>query len=108
MRKNSNGFAHVAILIVVLVVAIVGVAAWRVLGAKDKENDTVDSGVTEQSMESSVSWSMDGTEWKASGTPPDCADPLSIPSPADISKATAILYPDNTAVVTTTAWRHEV
>lgn len=93
MRKNNHGFAHVAILIVVLAVAVVGVAAWRVFSAKDKENNTVDSGVTEQSTESSASWSMDGSEWKASGTPPDCADPLSIPSPADISKATAILYP---------------
>lgn len=93
MRKNSYGFAHIAILIIVVVIGVAGVAAWRVFGSRDKVKNTVDSGVVEQSAENSVSWSMDGSEWRASGTPPDCVDPLSIPSPADMSKATAILYP---------------
>ena len=81
------------ILLVVLVLAVAGVAAWKVFGSKKTEGSTVDPGTTEQSSESTVSWSMDGSEWKATGTPSACDDPLSIPSPADISLATAVLYP---------------
>ena len=64
MRKNINGFAHVVILLVVLVLAVAGVAAWKVFGSKKTEGSTVDPGTTEQSSESTVSWSMDGSEWK--------------------------------------------
>lgn len=93
MRKNTQGFAHILIFVVVLVVAVAGVAAWKVFGSKKTESNSVDPGTTEQSSESTVSWSMDGSEWKADGTPPDCDNPISIPSPVDMSKATAILYP---------------
>lgn len=92
MRNDNRGFAHVLILVIVLVAAVTGVAAWRVFGS-EKTAETVDSGVTEESSESSVSWSMNGSEWKASGTPPNCAEPLTLTSPVDIDKATAILYP---------------
>lgn len=94
MKKLDQKGSHlVAIILGVVVLGVVGFAGWQVFGAEGKEKNTVDSGVTTQNTDSSVSWSMDGSEWKASGTPPKCADPLSIPSPADINKATAILYP---------------
>lgn len=93
MRKNNHGFAHVLILVAVLVIAVAGVAAWRVIATEKKSANTIDPGVTVESSENSVRWSMNGSEWEASGSPPNCSDPLSIATPVDISKATAILYP---------------
>lgn len=92
MRKNSYGFAHFAVF-VVLILAVVGFAAWRVLSTKDKSSESASSSSTGQTAESSVSWSFDGKTWKADGTPPECSNPIEIPSPVDISKVTSILYP---------------
>lgn len=38
-------------------------------------------------------WSFDGESWQSSGTPSNCLDPLTIPSPVDMNLASAILYP---------------
>lgn len=48
------------------------------------------------SSSSAVGWSYDGSDWKASGTPPACPEPLAIQSPVDVSLATAVLYPGQT------------
>lgn len=42
---------------------------------------------------SSVSWNFNGTKWTANGTPPACPNPLQIPTPVDLTKVTAVLYP---------------
>lgn len=38
-------------------------------------------------------WQYNGATWQASGTPPPCANPVSLPLPVDKSKVTSILYP---------------
>lgn len=43
-----------------------------------------------------VTWSYNGTTWNASSTPPDCPTPLTLTAPADLSQATAVLYPGQT------------
>lgn len=39
-----------------------------------------------------IAWTF-GAEWQATGTAPACASPLTFPAPADLSRATAVLYP---------------
>jgi hypothetical protein len=40
-----------------------------------------------------VSWTFDGASWQVRGTPPDCPDPLILPTPVDMKLVTGILYP---------------
>lgn len=40
-----------------------------------------------------ISWSFNGTDWQSSGSPSACPEPLNFPSPVDVKKASAILYP---------------
>lgn len=40
-----------------------------------------------------VNWTFDGSTWRSDATPPSCANPLEIPSPVDVAKATSVLYP---------------
>lgn len=44
---------------------------------------------------SQVNWQFDqeSKTWKANGNPPDCPNPFTFPSPADVNLATGILYP---------------
>ncbi len=38
-------------------------------------------------------WQFDGSEWRATGTPPACPEPLTFTTPVDLSRVTSILYP---------------
>ncbi|MFA6042225.1 MAG: hypothetical protein WCV85_03065 [Patescibacteria group bacterium] len=40
-----------------------------------------------------VQWSFNGQQWRVSGVPPACPNPLLIPSPVDVTLATSMLYP---------------
>jgi hypothetical protein len=40
-----------------------------------------------------VTWSFDGSAWKASSTPPACPNPFTVTLPIDITKASSTLYP---------------
>lgn len=102
MRKNINGFAHVAILIVALVVAIAGVAAWRVMSA-NKTNSTsstssaqLEDGKSEEVSTDQFLWQQIEGGWRATGDVPDCPDQPIMKMPADISLVTSILYPGQT------------
>ena len=43
--------------------------------------------------QTSTIWSFTGSSWQPSGSAPACADPFSLASPTDVTKATSILYP---------------
>ena len=98
MLKDKRGLLSVEILIFVVVIAAAGLIGWKVLGNKKHTSDNVSqSGQTSSNTSNStVSWSFNGSEWKASGTPPTCSEPLVSQTPIDITKATAILYPGQT------------
>lgn len=51
---------------------------------------------TASTSTSSSDWTFTGNDWQSSGNPPECANPLSLKSPVDVTKATAILYPGQT------------
>lgn len=58
--------------------------------------DRSQSASTGQESSSTVSWSFDGSKWESSETPPACPNPLALDDPADLAKATAVLYPGQT------------
>ena len=102
-KLNQTGSHMVAVLVVIVVIAAVGFAGWRVMSSKKADNPTANTTTTSKNTSqqsdttSNVTWEWMGSEWKASGTAPACPSPLALAqSPADVSKATAILYPGQT------------
>jgi hypothetical protein len=61
-------------------------------GSQSPTSPTTQTPTNSNPTPSTVTWNF-GTQWQASGTPPACASPLSFPAPADLTRATAILYP---------------
>jgi hypothetical protein len=53
---------------------------------------TTGGGTSTGGTSAAASWSFNGTSWQATGTPPSCPAPL-LGAPADLSRATAVLYP---------------
>lgn len=115
MKQNKHsleaGFSHVHIFLVIIVIAGVGFAGWRVLGA-NKNTSTSETTASQNEADDRVkaaAWA-DDTEplWVADGrggwistpyemTPPDCPDPITVSSPTpQLDKATALLYPGQT------------
>lgn len=91
MRRQA-GIAHLMLVLAVVIVGIIGFAGYQVY-KKKSQNDKSYSYKDSKTGESvSVTWSRTEDGWKVSGTPPACPDPL-LKSPADVSKATSILYP---------------
>ncbi len=101
-RMNNRGFHAVALLPVIVVVVAIGFIGYKV-ASKDSVTKTETTNITEGTSTTDTTkvaetpagqiWMMDGDSWKASQTPPACPEPLVVPTPVDISKATAILYP---------------
>ncbi len=112
MHKNNNhqsGFSHLIIPIIVIVVAVVGFAGYRV-AQSSKDTAAKPANINEQSAAPAktvaASWPISpAITWEATGdgkwislpydtTPPACPDPISLGLPTtDIQKATSILYP---------------
>jgi hypothetical protein len=103
MKKlDQNGSHLIVIVLAIFIVGVVGFAGWRVLG-KDKTGNATStsqqsSSSSQSSSASNVTWEWGGDKWSATGgTPQACPNPLALEqSPADISKATSILYPGQT------------
>ncbi len=94
MRKNVKGFSVVEAVIILVVVAVLGLSGWWFLQRRSNTDNSQNNNETsKEETSSNVNWSFDGEKWSSSEAPPACDDPLSIPSPVDISKATGILYP---------------
>ncbi len=101
MKKlDAKGSHVVAVVMAFVVFAAIGFVGWRVLNNDKKKDDvkSVNDGSGQRANQqtnsnANVTWMWGGEKWQASGTPPSCDDPLKIDSPADISKATAVLYP---------------
>jgi hypothetical protein len=87
------------LLLVTLLVAAIGFAAWQVMKANrspetPKGDQTVlPSQTTPIDPEAYVAWSWDGNYWRTSDAHPVCEDPIAFASPIDTTKATSVLYP---------------
>lgn len=97
MRKDQNGFSIFEALFILVVLGLIAFAGWKLFGKKPTQtSQTEQTAQQESEPEKEVSWSFNGTEWKASGTPPTCSQSLIGQTPVDMAKATAILYPGQT------------
>jgi hypothetical protein len=105
-KERSIGLTEVFVVIVLVIV--VGFAAWRSLVGTQLYQDWVvpiveslrpktDQPVGDASKEvatEDVDWQFDGQKWQAVGKPPICPDPLTFKkSPVKVSLASSILYP---------------
>lgn len=87
-KQNQRGFHHIALLLMIVVLGVIGFAGWRVFSKNDKSQ----SSSAAQGAGSKVRWTLTADGWKPSGTPPACPDPL-IKFPVNLSLVTSILYP---------------
>lgn len=87
-NRNQQGFHHIALLLMIVVLGVIGFAGWRVFSKNDKSQ----SSPAAQGAGSKVQWTLTADGWKASGTLPACPDPL-VKFPVNLSLATSILYP---------------
>ena len=74
--KTEKGFAHWLIIIVVVIIAAVGFVGWR----------------TYQTSKNPIKPSM-GQPSQAGSSQPSCPEPVTLQTPVDLQKVTAILYP---------------
>jgi hypothetical protein len=102
MSSNRKLFLFVAI---PLIMIFAGLAVFlmrdRSTTSQQTTNNSSATGASKtesitSATASSVSWSFDGSAWRASGKAPTCSDPLALKTPVDLTKATAVLYPGQT------------
>ncbi len=96
---NQDGFAHVLIVLMVVVVAVIGFAGWRVLSGDKNNNDfkpTSDSASKSNAQDKGFIWQQTATGWQAQGKAPECPAQPMLKAPTDLSKVTSVLYPGQT------------
>jgi hypothetical protein len=102
MKKLGQEGSHIiAVVMALVVVAAIGLVGYKVFNKSDKQSDnstssSQNSAESDSSDEASnVTWSLIGTSWKASATPPSCPNPV-LKMPVQLSKITNVLYPGQT------------
>ena len=105
MQKNNtlraHGFTVIEAIIIIVVIAILLLVGYKVMNNnKDDSKDTAANNSQQTTKEdtsaqSKVRWENTGEGgWIAlDGTPPACPNPFQLVTPADLTKATALLYP---------------
>ena len=96
MKHKQHGFSAVLVLVVIGIIAGIGLVGWRVTQHQSAPHGGGTAQTPENDKNADVVWTFNGTAWAASGESPGCPDPLTVKSPADIKKATAVLYPGQT------------
>jgi hypothetical protein len=104
-NQKQKGFAHLEIIVIAaLVIVVVGFIVWRVLDANKPQAATnTNQQQTETPTETQTAaapaeliWQQGEGGWRSMQTPPACPAQPMMKMPADISKATGILYPGQT------------
>lgn len=99
MKKNQKGFSAIAVIIVIVVLLVAGFAGYKVLGSNKKQNDfkpKSDSSNSSSAQQAGFMWRQTASGWEAEGEAPACPAQPMLKSPADLSKATSVLYPGQT------------
>jgi hypothetical protein len=89
----NKTFIYLAIAVLALGVIVLGMYLAM---AKNSRQTTQNNQTTTPSEANSVAWMFNGSTWQANNSPPACPDPLTLNSPVDLTKATALLYPGQT------------
>jgi hypothetical protein len=97
-HDNQKGFSVGELFIVVIIICALSLGGAKVVNNIQEANQQKSGTSSEEKAPpaSEVEWDFDQKTnvWVAKGgTPPACADPIIKQSPADLTKATAILYP---------------
>lgn len=98
--SNERGFTLLEASIIIAVLAIIGFIGYTLIN-RNKDDQKQSTGYTQrqpsgkENNDPNVLWENTSEGgWKTvSGTPPACPSPFKLQSPADLSKATALLYP---------------
>ncbi len=98
---RKSGFTIIEVLIAVAVVAAIsGLIIYATAGSKKKADaspqpsSSTQASTSTNATQTAIQWQWSGDKWQASSTPPDCTEPVKFSvAPADLSKATAVLYP---------------
>lgn len=96
MKQTQRGFSTVLLLIMIVALVGIGFVGWRVTQRRTTPHNGGTARTPESDKNAEVVWTFNGTAWAASGESPSCPDPLTVKSPTDIKKATAVLYPGQT------------
>ncbi len=78
---------------IVILIIILGLGAFLFFNQKDNtQNTSFEDGSL---LGSDARWyfDFDSKEWRVSGNPPDCPEPLALPAPVDVKLASGIIYP---------------
>lgn len=93
-KNTQRGFHIIEILIAIVVIVLLGFVIWRFVISAGQDSQKSQSSGAESTA---IAWGWNGEEWQAQGQAPDCKDPVKFTTtPADLSKATAVLYPGQT------------
>ena len=94
MHKNQKGFAHVLLIFLVLLIAVLGYFIFANSETPSPIREVVENQLNR--LESSdVAWefNQESEAWEVVGNPPPCSNPLVFPSPVDVNLASGIIYP---------------
>jgi len=95
MSRNQKGFGVVETLVIIIILGILGFAGWAVLA----KNSTPTSGTTQDNRKDTavasqkLLWQQTASGWEAMGDTPACPAQPMLKAPADLSKASSVLYP---------------
>jgi len=93
---NSQRGSHVLIvLIIIVVVGIIAVLGWTFI-SRIKESDQDVANTSQKGDINQLVWQQGADGWQAVGEAPDCPAQPMLKAPADLTKATSVLYPGQT------------
>ncbi len=98
MKRNQNGFSVLELLLVIVILGAVGFLGWKAYSnmKANKEGSTSSVSKSKSTQASKFIWQQTQSGWQATEEAPDCPAQPMLTSPADLSKATSILYPGQT------------
>ncbi len=99
MKRQQKGFGIVEVLIIILVVAIIGFLGWKFIFSSKENTDKQGSMGREQAQQTEpdrLIWQQTATGWQATEPAPECKLQPMLQPPADLAKATSVLYPGQT------------
>jgi hypothetical protein len=107
MKKNMRGFGAVELIIIVVVLGILGFVGWKFMTRSDSKDTQPSSNSQTQPVDNSPTqetnaepqefiWRQAAAGWEAQQKVPECPAQPMLKAPANLSKATAVLYPGQT------------
>jgi len=91
MKNPQNGSHVLIVLIIVAVITIIGALILVFISRSEDNNQT-----QQVASDTGSIWQQREDGWQSTQTPPECPSQPMLSAPADLSKATSVLYPGET------------